>query len=341
MDHPSEKNPEISIIIPVYKVERYLRQCLDSVLAQTFTDWECIVVDDGSPDNCPAICDEYGARDPRFKVIHRENGGQGAARNSGLRIARGKYIGFIDPDDWADECLFETLHNLIEETDTDMAQVGFFKEYKGYANRKTFVDRITVLNHKEIVRELVFDRKIPSFLWQKLFRKEVINSEFPEGKVFEDITVLSSWGKNIRTAVLSPQTLYHYRCRKGSTLHSNYISGRLQCFQANYDRFSKLFLLRHDFFSESERAKYLWRIAVNAAKTIAREGNDREYQMKAVKEISETTKNFPAPSLSHLSPKRYLRASLLLNHPRLFVYLVRFEYLFNIDAKFRKSHLQD
>ena len=92
------QNPEISIIVPVYKVERYLRQCLDSIEAQTFCNWECILVDDGSPDGSGAICDEYAARDSRFRVIHRPNGGLSAARNTGIRASVAPYIGFVDSD---------------------------------------------------------------------------------------------------------------------------------------------------------------------------------------------------------------------------------------------------
>lgn len=91
--------PVISIIVPVYKVEPYLRRCIDSILAQTFTDYECILVDDGSPDSCPAICDEYLARDRVFKVIHKENGGPSDARNMGIRTATGEYIVLLDSDD--------------------------------------------------------------------------------------------------------------------------------------------------------------------------------------------------------------------------------------------------
>jgi glycosyltransferase involved in cell wall biosynthesis len=98
--------PVISIIVPVYKVEPYLRRCIDSILAQGFTDFECILIDDGSPDNCPTICDEYMEKDKRIVVIHQENKGVSAARNAGLNRAQGKWIGFVDSDDWCDKGMF-------------------------------------------------------------------------------------------------------------------------------------------------------------------------------------------------------------------------------------------
>lgn len=106
-------NPEVSIIVPVYNVEKYLHQCLDSIQAQTFRNWECIVVDDGSTDSSASICDLYSHADSRFIVIHKENGGVSSARNAALEIARGEFIGFADPDDWCEPGMFGHLLHLI------------------------------------------------------------------------------------------------------------------------------------------------------------------------------------------------------------------------------------
>lgn len=115
---------ELSIIVPVYKVEKYLPKCIDSILAQTFRDFELILVDDGSPDNCGAICDEYAARDSRIKVIHQENAGVSAARNAGLDIATGTYLGFVDSDDWIEPELYETMIAQMGETQADVVACG-------------------------------------------------------------------------------------------------------------------------------------------------------------------------------------------------------------------------
>ena len=122
----------ISIIIPVYKTEPYLRKCVDSVLAQTYTNLEVILVDDGSPDDCGKICDEYAAKDSRVKVIHKENGGLSSARNCGLDVATGKYIGFVDSDDWIDPDMYETLLGLLLRYDADIAEGSyrFFRPWK-------------------------------------------------------------------------------------------------------------------------------------------------------------------------------------------------------------------
>ena len=114
----------LSIIVPVYNVENYLPKCIESILAQTFRDFELILVDDGSPDCCPAICDEYAAKDSRIAVIHQQNTGVSVARNAGLDRARGKYIGFVDPDDWIAPEMYEEMIAYIEKSNADLAVCG-------------------------------------------------------------------------------------------------------------------------------------------------------------------------------------------------------------------------
>ena len=119
----------LSIIVPIYGVEKYLRQCLDSIVAQTFKDFECILVDDGSKDGCPAICDEYAAIENRFKVVHKKNAGYGAAVNTGLDIAQGKWIGIVEPDDWISPEMYEMLVARGSETGADIVKAGFDSFY--------------------------------------------------------------------------------------------------------------------------------------------------------------------------------------------------------------------
>lgn len=116
--------PELSIIVPVYKVEKYLPRCIDSILAQTFRDFELILIDDGSPDNCGAICDEYAAQDSRIRVIHQPNAGVSAARNAGLDIATGAYLGFVDSDDWIEPEMYETMIATAKEKQVDVVVCG-------------------------------------------------------------------------------------------------------------------------------------------------------------------------------------------------------------------------
>lgn len=130
VDAKFENLPKISIIVPVYKAEPYLHRCVDSILAQTFTEWELILVDDGSPDQSGKICDEYAKKDQRVKVIHKVNGGVSSARQKGLDEARGEYTIHADPDDWAEPNMLEELYNEASKKEADMVMCDFICEYK-------------------------------------------------------------------------------------------------------------------------------------------------------------------------------------------------------------------
>ncbi len=121
---------EISIIVPVYKVEKYLKKCVDSILAQTFSDFELILVDDGSPDNSGRICDDYAKKDARVRVVHKQNGGLSSARNAGIEVAKGKYLGFVDSDDYIAEDMYELLYKAIIKEEADLSICGIYDVYE-------------------------------------------------------------------------------------------------------------------------------------------------------------------------------------------------------------------
>ncbi|WP_154064713.1 glycosyltransferase family 2 protein, partial [Enterococcus faecalis] len=123
--------PKISIIVPVYNVEKYLEKCVRSILAQTFTDFELILVDDGSPDSSGAMCDQFAEQDQRVKVIHKENGGLSDARNAGIEIATGEYLGFVDSDDYIADDMYELLYTNIVKEDADLSICGIYDVYEG------------------------------------------------------------------------------------------------------------------------------------------------------------------------------------------------------------------
>ena len=198
------KNPQISVIVPVYKVEPYLRQCLDSILAQTHGNLEIILVDDGSPDSCPAICDEYAKKDPRIIVIHKENGGLGSARNAGLDACHGEYIGFVDSDDWIEPDMYGVMLGRLIETGCDMASCS------SNNNR-----RKDILEGKEIHKEFIsFKNIIREVAWDKLYRREIWDGlRFPEGMIFEDTYIITDVLSRCKSVVLTEGRFYHYRLR--------------------------------------------------------------------------------------------------------------------------------
>lgn len=150
--------PKVSVIIPVYKVESYLNRCVSSVLNQTLQDIEIILVDDGSPDNCPKMCDEFALKDSRVKVVHKKNEGLGYARNSGLEIATGDYIGFVDSDDFVDKEMYERLYSEAVKQNAEAAYCGYQYVRKGQKTIKTnFTDEILVWDGREEVKQFLMD----------------------------------------------------------------------------------------------------------------------------------------------------------------------------------------
>lgn len=162
--------PKISIIVPVYKVEPYLRKCLDSIVGQTYQNLQIILVDDGSPDNCGKICDEYAARDRRIEVIHQANGGVSAARNAGLKLADGDYIGWVDSDDWIESGMYEYLLENALKYGADIAVCSRFERYKDKVIRRGW-SNIEVLNREKALQMLLKNDVMQNYLCDKLCKQ--------------------------------------------------------------------------------------------------------------------------------------------------------------------------
>lgn len=341
--------PEISIIVPVYNVEKYLPKTLDSILAQSFTDWECVVVDDGAKDGSGAVCDAYGAKDPRFKVVHKENGGLSSARNCGLQHISGRYVAFVDSDDWLDPEYLSTLHRLITEHEADVVQCGFWKEYSTYTRIKPLIknkklvreNKVKVLDAAHAFVALVDDDELPSFVWNKLYRRDIITEPFPEGKVFEDIYVMSYWFRNVRKVVLTPQPLYHYRMRQGSIMHSNFCNNLYDYITNSMDRARVAHDLYPKLFPEKDLNEALFRFAVNGAKTIARKELDEEKRMEFIRRISTLLQGVNNPGIFMMGFKQWERGSNLKHRPEAFHRIVRISFRTDFHAKYRNKKFFD
>jgi glycosyltransferase involved in cell wall biosynthesis len=223
--------PKISVIIPVYKVEKYLRQCVDSVLAQTHSDLEVILVDDGSPDNCGAICDEYAEKDSRVKVIHKENGGQGSARNRGLDAATGEYIAFVDSDDWVDSDMYESLLKLLLEHDADIAE-GSYRFFRPWKNQNQTLEcpntqKVCVWEGLQILERFYFGPDLFSdvavMVWNKLYKAQILRDlRFREGFIYEDSEFMPRVLYACKKLVKHDHSYYTYNIHLsvGETSHS-------------------------------------------------------------------------------------------------------------------------
>lgn len=214
--------PKISIIVPVYNVEKYLSRCVNSILSQTFKDFELILVDDGSPDKCPQICDEYASKDSRVSALHKKNAGQSSARNSALDIVTGDYIAFVDSDDWIAPDTYEYLYNLITKNDADVVSGDYVITYGNEIDfSKKYTEKV-ITGSQEILKFYFKQDKLHGKndfpVWIKLYKKELFDGiRFPSGKIYEDnitnFLILSKCNKYVK----STKEVYAYFQRQQST----------------------------------------------------------------------------------------------------------------------------
>ena len=216
-------NPLISIIVPVYKAEKYLDKCVQSIVNQTYKNLEIILVDDGSPDNCPQMCDEWAEKDGRIKVIHKENGGAAMARNAALDIASGDYIGFVDSDDYIDENMYKVLYNSLVKNSADISLCSYYtvdrtgKEVAVNFNFKSeIIDKYELISNNNSV---CFGR----VLWNCLFKSDLWNNMiFPDYKKHEDVAVLPYVFYRANVISFVPEALYYYVCVDGSIMNTGF-----------------------------------------------------------------------------------------------------------------------
>ena len=206
----NEVYPKISVIVPVYKAEAYLHRCVDSLLAQTFQDFEVLLIDDGSPDRSGEICDEYARKDSRVRVFHKENGGVSSARQYGMDHAQGEYTIHADPDDWVEPTMLEELYRKAKEEDADMVICDFYYEKQGKTKEEK--QKPSSLEHTTVLSELFYNLHGSS--WNKLIRRrcfEKSNIKYPlELSYCEDLFVNACLLANdIRVGYL-PKAFYHY-----------------------------------------------------------------------------------------------------------------------------------
>lgn len=211
-------NPAISIIVPVYRAEKYLPDCIESLMAQTFTDIEIILVDDGSPDASGAMCDEYVKKDPRIRVIHQSNQGVSVARNNGIDAAAGKYLMFVDSDDWVNPDFCRLPYEVAEKHGADCIMFKYIWVENGkYEQQSDFEDGVKS-NYEAMC---MMDQGVGIGPCNKLFRRELFAGiRFPEGRRYEDIVVLPKLLQAANAIYYINTPLHYYRGNSGSSTHS-------------------------------------------------------------------------------------------------------------------------
>ena len=220
-----QKSPLISVIVPVFQVAEYLDQCITSIVSQSYRNLEIILVDDGSTDECPAICDAWEARDTRIKVLHQANEGLSCARNAGLKLATGELIGFVDSDDWLESQMYEKLAQALLETGADLATCRFQREKDGTPTsplQGNTSDTKIVIPPEEALKTLLLwdNNKIANCVWNKLYcRKLIEDIEFIEKQLYEDVPWTAQVIGRANSCVCLDTVLCHYRQREGSLSH--------------------------------------------------------------------------------------------------------------------------
>ncbi len=229
--------PLISVIIPIYKVEDFLDECISSVISQTYKHLEIILVDDGSPDGCPEMCDKWAEKDRRIKVIHKANGGLSDARNAGLEIATGEYIAFVDSDDWIQSQMYEKMLLVMQLESADICACNIQSCYPDYEEEWGCKEYI-IGNSEQILDMLYSDTKYPVSTWNKLYKRECWeNLRFPKGKICEDAFTTFRLVHSAKRIVQIPEAFYCYRIRPQSIMTSAFSTKRMdeeEAWRINY-----------------------------------------------------------------------------------------------------------
>ena len=210
----------ISVIVPIYNVEKYLQQCLDSIINQTYKKLEIILIDDGSVDNCPTICDEYAKKDKRIRVIHKENKGISHARNTGLDISNGNYIAFVDGDDYIESTMIETLYKNLKENNSDISICNYYEVFSTNNKLGLKMGNNKIFTSKNKYELLINDYKIVMIPpWGKIYKKEIFNNiKYPNGMIMEDSYILTDILKTVNRISYINTPLYYYVQRENSIM---------------------------------------------------------------------------------------------------------------------------
>ena len=228
---------KVSVIVPVYNVEKYLKQCLDSIVDQTLEDLEIVLVDDGSVDSSGTICDEYAKKDTRIRVIHKENGGLSDARNAGLKYVTSPYVGFIDSDDYIDLDFYCGLLKQMEADNTSIGVAAIAHVYPNGSMRVRKLEKNQRLDRKAAMGELIYSQNISNSVCNKLFETALFEGvEFPKGKLYEDEYVTYILFHRCKAVSVRTDVLYYYRSNPDSITHAKFSDRELDRIYASLEK---------------------------------------------------------------------------------------------------------
>lgn len=307
-------NELISVVVPIYNVEKYLKSCIDSIINQTYKNLEIILVDDGGTDKCPHICDEYENKDQRIKVIHKENGGLSDARNAGIKQAKGQYISFVDSDDDISPYMYNKLYKNIKQYNADISVCNYVFIYDGNKYNQGKTNQTISMTSEEALDMLYDTNKYGNFAWNKLYKTTLFNDiKFPYGKKYEDIFVMHELYNKANKLVFLDEGLYNYYSRESSILGTESIDAIIDYFDG--------MITRAKSEATKGREKYLASILLNrilkSQKTIYNKKLDSLKRELLKEKCSYCLQNYCIKG--NLSNKYYIKANLCKKFPWLFV----------------------
>ena len=307
--------PKISVIVPVYKVEAYLHKCVNSILNQTYKNIEIILVDDGSPDNCGKICDDYAIKDNRVRVIHQKNKGVSTARNKGIDLAKGEYVLFVDSDDYLSVMCIEILLKGILDYNSDICVSSIQMVSPEGEKLDRRINEKNVYYGREIIEH--FGRTNNDTFRSphcKLVKIEICrNNKFPENRSFaEDFAVIYRWYNEAKSVVEINDELYFYQIREGSAVNSEYSLKRIGEIETLEELLSFLHENNYNDLFMDYLHRYLWQLADNV-KHIQKEEECKKIEKKLIKKVRKTIRQYRDLHISPISdPEAYNIAYPLL-----------------------------
>lgn len=282
----------ISIIIPIYNVQKFLDRCIKSVVCQTYSDLEIILIDDGSEDNCPNICEKWAKKDARIKVIHKENGGLSDARNEGMKSATGEFIGFIDSDDWIAPEMYERLYNAIIADHSDIAACNVKMVWEDESQSRMLTQQNDcVLNKSEAQLALLDESVLKQPVWNKLYRRAIIeNLLFEKGKYHEDVFwSFQAIGNACSVSIINYEGYYYWQ-RSGSIMAEKYSLKRLDAVEAKCNRQDYFKIYFPEF--EGKGLIDLWFTCLYHGQAALRELGQKE-KFQALEILNDVIKKYP------------------------------------------------
>lgn len=323
--------PKVSVVVPIYNVEKYLRRCVDSLLIQTHSNLEIILVNDGSPDNCGMIIDIYEKKDSRIKATHKENGGLSDARNFGMQYVTGDFTIFVDSDDWLHKDMIQELVTCSIKHKADVVQSAFYYAYEDYLlfdNRYHCKgDDPTILKNKALMRELVLNDKVKNFAWGKLYRTNLIKDiPFKKGVLFEDVFWAHKVMHRVKKFVLLHEPMFYYFQRSDSIV-ANYTTRNLDILKGLMERHK--FIEQHYSALSNESYRMILKTSLIHYNLMARNRKiDRDGQCKREIQFYIKENHLKLKKAVNKNPQLKKQLDLFLLHPYLnLIYLAAVKML--------------